>query len=349
MIAVLLSVPLVGQAPPGAAKEAGEWVVIQSKEGRYSFAMPARPQESRSEQQTPVGKIKSMVYVCPVGESALVFRYQAMPRAAPIDQLAVSVETQMKQTIRVPMEVISRKAIAINGVPGRELIFTMDAPNRQGKITQRLWLLTADTNLYVIGASSGPGKPIGPEATAYLESLRLDGQPASKPAMAGRATPKATMTAKAATPAKPAPVPPKRKLIGRIDRVDTTSEAAFRTFLMAIEAGDEETLRAVTLPNPDVDWLLRGETPRGLEIADLKQRMLKARVQRLKPGDRVKLPGKADHVIGPDEVGRDRAALRMEGAPAYAPLRTVKGHWKVDPAPIIAASKAEATKADPKK
>jgi hypothetical protein len=38
----------------------------------------------------------------------------------------------------------------------------------------------------------------------------------------------------------------------------------------------------------------------------------------------------------------------MEGTPAYAPLRMVKGHWKVDPTPIIAARKAEAVKADAK-
>ncbi len=43
MTAVLLSFQLVGQAPQEAPKEAGEWVVIQSKEGRFSFAMPARP------------------------------------------------------------------------------------------------------------------------------------------------------------------------------------------------------------------------------------------------------------------------------------------------------------------
>ena len=91
-------------------------------------------------------------------------------------------------------------------------------------------------------------------------------------------------------------MPPKRKLIGRISRVDTTSEATFRTFLMAMEAGDEETLRAVTPPHPDFDWLLRGEPAAGIRaLGDLKQQLTKARIQRLKAGDKVKLAGDEVH------------------------------------------------------
>jgi hypothetical protein len=216
MMAVLFSLELVGQAPQEAPKEPGEWVVIESKEGRFSFVMPVQPRELTNEQQTPAGKLKSTVYMCAKGDSALVFRYEVLPH--------------------------------------------------------------------------------------------------------------------------------------EVGRVDTTSDAAFRTFMMAMEAGDEETLGEITLPNPDFDWLLRGEPPRGLGIADLKQRMLKARIQRLKVGDRVTMPDNSVHVIRPDEVGRDRAALRMEGTPAYAPLQRVKGHWRVDPAPFIAANKApEAPKEAPRR
>lgn len=77
-------------------------------------------------------------------------------------------------------------------------------------------------------------------------------------------------------------------------------------------------------------------------LSELKQQVIKARVNRLKAGDRVRISGKEVHVIAATEVGRDRAALKIEGSPAYAPLQKVKGHWKVDPAPFIAAKKAAA-------
>ncbi len=283
--------------------------------------------------------MKSTVYTCSNGESWLAFRYQAMPRGVPLDDLVAFFETQMNKTLQGPKEVVSRKAITINGVPGRELVWTLNDLNGRGKDTHWILLLTIASDLYIVGANSGPGKPLTPEATAFFNSIRFDGQPAIKPVMPKPTTTTATMTAKAAAPAKPAP-PPKRKPIGTIDRVNTTSEAAFRTFLMAMEAGDEETLRAVTLPHPDFDWLLRGEPARVRGIVELKQQMIKARVQRLKEGDKVKLAGGEVHVIRAAEVGRDRAALKMEGTPAYAPLERVKGHWKVDPAPFIAARKA---------
>ena len=158
--------------------------------------------------------------------------------------------------------------------------------------------------------------------------------------MARAAPVMAKAKAKAAARPEPPPAPAKRKLIGKIDRADTTADEALRTFVMAMAAGDEETLREVTISNPDIDWLLRGEATPARGIKELKQQIVKARVDRLKEGDRVRITGKEVHVILPAEVGRDRAALKIEGSPAYAPLQRVKGHWKVDPAPFIAARKA---------
>jgi hypothetical protein len=344
MIAVLLSVRLVAQAP----QEAGEWVVVESKADRLSFAMPVRPREATRETQTPAGPVKSTAYLCQRGASILAFRHDVLPRGIGLDDAVNNFEAMMKKNPPGQVEFVKRDLININGVPGRELYATITFADGRGKDSYWVLVLTIARDVYLVLANSGPGQPMPPDAAAFFNSVRFDGKPADKPVLPKPAAPKAAKAAKAATPAKPAPVPPKRKLIGKIDRVDTTSDAALRTFLMAMEAGDEETLRAVTLPNPDLDWLLRGETPRGLGLADVKERMLKARITRLKAGDRVKMPGGAVHAISPDEVGRDRAALRVEGTPVYAPLQRVKGRWKVDPAPIIATRKAEAVKPDAK-
>ena len=200
-------------------------------------------------------------------------------------------------------------------------------------------MLEQGPNIYFLMAQSGPGKPLPPEAAGFFNSLRFDGKPAASRRWRSRrrrwrGRPPSVAKAAAARP------PAKRKQLGKIDRDDRTADAALRTFLMAMEAGDEETLREVTLPNPDFDWLLRGEMATARELKELKQQVIKARVERLKQGDRVRITPKEVHVILPSEVGRDRAALKIQGAPAYAPMQLVKGHWKVDPAPFIAARKA---------
>ena len=97
---------------------------------------------------------------------------------------------------------------------------------------------------------------------------------------------------------------------------------------------------AVTLPNPDLDWLLRGEMTTARELKEVKDQVRKARVERLEQGDLVRITPQEAHVIRPAEVGRDRAALRIQARRPMRPLQLVKGHWKVDPSPIIAARKA---------
>jgi hypothetical protein len=344
MVAVLLSLELVGQAPTAAPNVSGEWFVVESKEGMFSFAMPARPKEERRDSPTSAGTMKLTVYTCENADTVLTMQYIITQDEAPLNEFADGVESGMKKQIGGAAQVVSRKSITIHGVPGREVVITWDAPDGRGKATTRALVLVRGANVYILVATSRAGNSLSPEATTFLDSVRFDGKPAVRPAIA-RATPPVA-TAPVATPANPAAPattaarPPRRKLIGRINRADTTSEAAFRTFLMAMEAGDEETLRAVTLLHPDFDWLLRGEPARVRGIDDLKQQMIKMRVQRLKAGDKVELAGNEVHVIRASEVGPDHAALKMEGMPAYAALERVKGHWKVDPAPFIAVRKA---------
>ena len=44
----------------------------------------------------------------------------------------------------------------------------------------------------------------------------------------------------------------------KIKVADATPEDALRTFMLAVMAHDEAALHVVTLPDPDLDWLLKG-------------------------------------------------------------------------------------------
>lgn len=324
MMAMLLSCGFMAQAPD----RPGEWVVIESKEGPFSVAMPTRPAVTGGEKQVPGGTMRWKFYTCKVGAATFSFRQQIYP----VGGVPTSVMAPMDETARRAKErgmAVSKAPILVQGVSGMELAVKEEAP--VGTITKmvRVRMLVQDDIVYSVSALSGPGQPLPPETTRFFDSLRFKDEPADQPSKGGG---KPTMT-------KPA-APARRKQIGKVVHDDRTADAAVRTFLMAMEAGDEETLRQVTLPNPEFDWLLRGELTRPREIRELKQQVLKARVDRLKQGDRVQIAPNDVHVILPSEVGRDRAALRIHGAPAYAPLHLVRGHWKVDPAPMIAARKA---------
>jgi hypothetical protein len=319
MMAVLLSFGFVAQAPGVAGEPPREWVVIESKDGPFSFAMPARPVEQSGEAQVPNGKMRWKIYTYQKGEDVLIIRQQIFPKGGPQNSPLGTLDN-MEKAAREKGEIVSKAPITVQGVSGIELVTKDESPTGKSKDMLRMRVLEQGPTIYFLFAKSGPGKPLPQEAAGFFDSLRFDGKPA---------------TAKA-------PAPAKRKQIGKIHRDDRTADATLRTFLMAMEAGDEDTLREVTLPNPDFDWLLRGEMAHARELRDLKQQVLKARVERLKQGDRVRITAKEVHVILPTEVGRDRGALKIPGAPAYAPMQLVKGHWKVDPSPIIAARKAAA-------
>jgi hypothetical protein len=322
--AVLLWFGFVAQA----GGPTGDWVVIESKDGPFSFAVPARPVEQSGEAEVPNGKMRWKIYTYERGEDVLIFRQQVFPKGGPQDSPLRAFD-RMETAAKQNGETVSKVPITVHGVSGIELVTKDESTTGKSKELVRVRILEQGPTVYFVLARSGPGKPLPQEAARFFDSLRFDGKPATAKPTAPTAMTKA-------------PAPARRKQIGKINRDDRTADAALRTFLMAMQAGDEDTLREVTLPNADFDWLLRGEIAHARELSKLKQHVINARVERLKQGDRVQITAKEVHVILPTEVGRDRGALKILGAPAYAPMQLVKGRWKVDPAPIIAACKAAA-------
>lgn len=119
-----------------------------------------------------------------------------------------------------------------------------------------------------------------------------------------------------------------------------TPEQALRTFLAAMITQDEKSLRAVTLPAKDLEWLLKGKPVPADLIENIKSQIANQPIRVLKPGDVITLPGNRKLTVQPDEVTKDRAFLLPEGMELPSRLRKVDGRWRVDATPMIAARKA---------
>lgn len=122
-----------------------------------------------------------------------------------------------------------------------------------------------------------------------------------------------------------------------------TPEEALRRFMLGVMVGDEKELKSVitdTRPE-DLRWLLGSKVPPEV-VPQLRKDLETFPIEHLKPGDEINLPSGKKIVVGEDWVGEDCATVRMKGDPLAQRVFRIKGEWRVDPAPIIAARKATA-------
>jgi hypothetical protein len=173
---------------------------------------------------------------------------------------------------------------------------------------------------------SPPNKPLPADADLFLASMSFTGEP--KPFQKAPSTARSPSVKAQSGPGASVAV------------ADGTPEDALRTFMVALITQDEATLRAITLPAPDFEWLLKGEKPPPEALDEIKAQFAHQPIKRLKAGDRITLPQGQLAVVGANEVGEDRAVLLPEGAPRPSRLRKLDGHWKVSAGGIIAARKA---------
>jgi hypothetical protein len=121
---------------------------------------------------------------------------------------------------------------------------------------------------------------------------------------------------------------------------DANPEDALRTFMVALLAQDEPVLHAVTVPNPDLGWLLKGTALPAPVLKDLTAKFAKQPIKRLKAGETIALARGKQYTVAASDVGDDKAILLPQGSPVPTRMQKVKGHWKVVADPFIAASKA---------
>ena len=135
----------------------------------------------------------------------------------------------------------------------------------------------------------------------------------------------------------PKPSPAKDERLNR-----DTPEGTLRVFMLGVAASNEQLITATAIPLSDDDRKLllikiHGENQ---NFKELKEEFASLKIERLKPGDKFKLPNGKEIVVAAEEVGDDRLVLKPENAPLPSRLYKAKGYWWVDAGPFVAGRKA---------
>lgn len=302
--------------PPG-------WTTLNSPEGDFHVEFPARAMEQAKSTPSNGGTIDQKVYYVRAGGCLFTMQRFHYPRPFPILQIADRLDEQRKGYLQGNVELVRENDVTVNDVTGEQFEYKGPSPRADGTVTSLTRHFIKGSSYYAITVMSAPNQPLPRAADRFLESFHFA---KAAPAKAG-AMVKGQAKAKAGT--APPPLP------------DGTPEDALRSFMIAVTRRDEAALRAVTVPDRELDWLLRGPPPPAEVVEKMRTSAAELKFKRLKPGDPIKLPpqGKAA-VVRPEEVTEDRAMLLPEGSRFPIALERIKGHWKVDARPIVAARKA---------
>ena len=326
----------------GPAKPAGS-TTFTLRDGDFQIDFPARPLQRSRLIPSREGTIEQRVYVVNSGGRLFSVRRLRYPRTIPILQVTDRLAEQKQGLLQGQVELVRENKVTLDDVTGDHLEYKSPSPRANGTITSLTRQFIKGSSYYAITVQSAPGQELPREADQFLDSFHFT---KANPAKAGARPKTGTMTkapatAKAGTMAKGQ----RRATAGAtpITVRDTTPEDALCTFMVAAVAKDEAALRAVTLPNPDLGWLLRGERASAETVEQVRSVYSKVKIRRLKPGEQVDLPGNSTHVVHSREVTEDRALLLPEGARGPVRLQRIDGHWKIDARAAIAASKAAAT------
>ena len=170
---------------------------------------------------------------------------------------------------------------------GDDFTYSAPSPAGDGDVIRRTRHFQKDRFYYELTVSSPPGRPLPGDALRFLSSLTFEALVKAQFA-AGKASPKSSVQ-----PARETRRPPTQTVgedmspAARVELVDGTAEDALRTFMLAeLAAQDEATLRAVSLPDNELAWLLKGRsTPvtSGV-IAEMKAKLERTPFRRLPPG-----------------------------------------------------------------
>jgi hypothetical protein len=137
--------------------------------------------------------------------------------------------------------------------------------------------------------------------------------------------------------------PEKQKESEKSTTAADSPERAFKEFVLAMMCGEESRLKATMLPAEGMEVLVRPNPIPPEKLDEFRKGMVDGMViKRLKAGDEFTLPGGKVIKIQPEQVTADRVVLVPEGAPVPTDVHRVKGVWKVDARPIIAARRAAA-------
>lgn len=124
---------------------------------------------------------------------------------------------------------------------------------------------------------------------------------------------------------------------------ETTSsspEATLRTFLVAMSTGDAETLKAICVPNDDLELLTMGGKPPADQMDQMLQYFDSLAIQKLTVGESFALPDGSTIVTDTTMVNDNLVLVTFPDNPIPFPLRRMDGSWKVDAGSLIAGRRS---------
>ncbi len=308
--------------------KAPAWTTVTPREGDFRIDFPTRPQEQAKPIPSAAGTIEQKIYYVRAGGCLFTMQRYRYPQPFPILQLSDRLAEQKKGYLQGRVELVRENNVTVDDVTGEQFEYKGPSPRADGTVTSLTRHFIKGSSYYSITVMSAPDRPLPPEADRFLDSFHFATNAAAKPGAAAKGRPGGMAKAPAGG------VRPKWKA--------DTPEDALRSFMVAAVEQDEPALRALTLPDRDLVWLLRGQRAPAEAVEKIRTLAADMKMKRLKPGDQIKLPQGGVVAVGQEEVTEDRAVLLPEGAPLPVRLHRVEGQWKVDAGPIIAGRKAAA-------
>jgi hypothetical protein len=332
---MLLILASLSQAPRRPA-----WEVVRSADGDFAFSMPVKPGSGPPGTSGTMAAGEDLAYSCEVRGCSYEIRRTRLSQPVRSGQVIAELARMKKQYLEPDDRLVKDTKLVVDGVPGDELTYTVSASQGSAAVTRRIRYFLKDLYRYELKVASPPGQPLPADATRFLSSLTFEALVKSHYAslLAKRSTP-AAPSSRLASKAASKPNDRPRSPIPKLEVADSTPEDALRTFLLALAAHDQEILRAITLPDKDFDWLLKGRPATPQVVAEMSMKLGKTSFRRLAAGDRVTMPGNRSGVIQPSDVREGRVVLLPRGAPFPTRLENRDGHWKVFALPFIVLSK----------
>jgi hypothetical protein len=335
------------EQPARATPEKKVWDVVRSPDGDFAFSMPAKPGFETRKAQGPAGALEVLAYSCTFQDAHYQLQRARSPRSIAPDRVIAELAHLRKGHLKENTRLVKETKIVVDGVIGDDFTYAVPSPKGEGEVTKWARHFLTGQFYYVLTVTSPPGKPLPNDAARFVSSLTFEALVKAHHARMkeGPTTPAQppTATARPTAPRQGSPRGPSTK----VGVADSTPEDALKTFLLALAARDAETLRAVTLPDPDFDWLLKGRPASAEVLAQMKSRLETNPIRRLKAGDPVRMPNGEPRVVQPDDVRDGRAVLWPNGALLPSRVERVGTRWKVFARPFIAARKSAEAKNKP--
>lgn len=120
----------------------------------------------------------------------------------------------------------------------------------------------------------------------------------------------------------------------------STPEAAVRAFLLAVVESDENRIRQVTVPNPDLSILWQAKRPPPDVFESMRNYYRSVPLRCLKVGETVVYPRGKKVVLGERDINATRQQVTHPDNPIPFFVVQVDGQWKVDAWTVIAVRKA---------